>query len=185
MPHQTFFGCTLLSIDNYFNLNRVACFGLFSTIYFPSALERVSVVRPKAYDPSDPPTHGLLDEMSLAELQERLILIKSKEQREVILRKFPYTTIYNHLSYITIQVEARRQRTIAFKEIKHKELMKKAAEIARVREIARTEGAKLHERIKIQQVEEDKIRAKFSEECVVRAHERISKKKEQMLVEII
>ncbi len=117
------------------------------------------MVRPKAFDPSDPPTHGLLDEMSLAELQERLILVKSKEQREV---------------------EARRQRSIAMKEIKHRELMEKAADIAKIRQVARLEGQRRHEKLKQRQAEEDEVRRKFSEQCVVEAQEKISKKKQAM-----
>jgi hypothetical protein len=47
------------------------------------ALERVSVVRPVAFDPSEPPRHGVLEEMSLAELRERLSMEKARREREV------------------------------------------------------------------------------------------------------
>merc|ERR1719181_280499 len=46
------------------------------------ALERVSVVRPVPFDPSEPPRHGVLEEMSYAELQERLAMGRAQVERE-------------------------------------------------------------------------------------------------------
>merc|ERR1719160_2339641 len=51
------------------------------------ALERVSVVRPIAFDPSEPPRHGVLEEMSYAELQERLTMERARREREVEVRR--------------------------------------------------------------------------------------------------
>merc|ERR1719311_1003489 len=51
------------------------------------AIERVSVVRPVAYDPSEPPRHGVLEEMSLAELQERLSMEKARRERLVEVKR--------------------------------------------------------------------------------------------------
>merc|ERR1719502_1093166 len=51
------------------------------------ALERVSVVRPIAFDPSEPPRHGVLEEMSLAELRERLTMERARREREVEVKR--------------------------------------------------------------------------------------------------
>merc|ERR1719240_2125606 len=47
------------------------------------ALERVSIVRPVAFDPSEPPRHGVLEEMSLAELRARLSMEKARRERQI------------------------------------------------------------------------------------------------------
>jgi hypothetical protein len=47
------------------------------------ALEKISIVRTTPFDPSEPPKHGLLDEMSIAELQERLEIAKVEHVRRV------------------------------------------------------------------------------------------------------
>merc|ERR1712232_919315 len=47
------------------------------------ALERVPVERFKMYDPAEQPCQGLLEEMSLAELRERLKMEQSKQAKEL------------------------------------------------------------------------------------------------------
>lgn len=51
------------------------------------ALERVPAVHVKTFDPSRADNHGLLDEMSLIELRERLVLVKKRADEEVEERR--------------------------------------------------------------------------------------------------
>lgn len=46
------------------------------------AIVRVSTVTAEPYDPSEPPRHGILDEMSLAELRERYQIEKATQERK-------------------------------------------------------------------------------------------------------
>ena len=41
-----------------------------------------------AFDPSEPPRHGVLEEMSYAELQERLSMEKARRERLVEVRRY-------------------------------------------------------------------------------------------------
>merc|ERR1719473_76957 len=44
------------------------------------AIERVSVLKAQLFDPSEPPRKGFMEEMSLAELRERLKMLQAHER---------------------------------------------------------------------------------------------------------
>lgn len=50
-------------------------------------LERVPIVRTKGFDPTETSGLGLLDEMSIAELRERLEFNKLKTQQELHIKR--------------------------------------------------------------------------------------------------
>merc|ERR1712188_118940 len=47
------------------------------------AMEKVPVDKTKPFDPSEPPNQGYMEEMSLAELRERLEMVKSIRTQEL------------------------------------------------------------------------------------------------------
>jgi hypothetical protein len=126
------------------------------------ALERVSVVRPVPFDPSEPPRHGMLDEMSFAELRERLSMIKAKVERER---------------------EAKRLEIIAAKNLADKDLLEKAGVCAKIREQAKVEAQERHKKAKQRAAEEERQKQIVRERCVLQAQEKIASKKKQRLDE--
>ena len=50
-------------------------------------LEKIPLVRTTGYDPTETAGHGLLDEMSLAELRERLEYEKIRRQAETEIKR--------------------------------------------------------------------------------------------------
>jgi hypothetical protein len=122
------------------------------------ALERVSVVRPIAFDPSEPPRHGVLEEMSLAELRERLSMEKARREREV---------------------EVKRLNIIEEKNLKVKDIAGKADQCSRIREMAREESEIRREKTLKQKREEEKGRQAVREKSVLAAQEKIAAKKRE------
>merc|ERR1719502_71788 len=122
------------------------------------ALERVSVVRPIAFDPSEPPRHGVLEEMSLAELRERLSMEKARREREV---------------------EVKRLNIIEEKNLKVKDIAGKADQCSRIREMAREESEIRREKMLKQRAEEEKGRQAVREKSVLAAQEKIAAKKRE------
>merc|ERR1719487_1452219 len=114
------------------------------------AIERVSVVRPVAFDPSEPPRHGVLEEMSLAELRERLSMERARREREV---------------------EVKRLNIIEEKNLKVKDIAGKADQCAKIREMAREESEVRREKILKQCEEEEKGRQAVREKSVLAAQE--------------
>ncbi|CAJ1340443.1 unnamed protein product [Effrenium voratum] len=51
------------------------------------ALEKVPVERAKLFDPAEPPCQGLLEEMSLAELKERLRIVTAQKEKELDMKR--------------------------------------------------------------------------------------------------
>jgi hypothetical protein len=126
------------------------------------ALERVSVVRPVAFDPSEPPRHGVLEEMSLAELRERLSMEKARRER---------------------QIEVKRLNIIEEKNLKVKDIAGKADQCARIREMAREESEVRREKMVRQREEEEKGRQAVREKSVLAAQEKIASKKRERRAE--
>merc|ERR1712190_639784 len=87
------------------------------------ALEKVPGERFKMFDPAEPPCQGLLEEMSLAELRERLINEQAKQAKEL---------------------EDKRERQLEKKVEKQNELAEKAALLAKIREQAREQQEAKH-----------------------------------------
>merc|ERR1719197_2251993 len=96
------------------------------------ALEKVPVERFKMYDPAEPPCHGLLEEMSLAELRERLSMEQAKQSKEL---------------------EDKRERQLEKKHGKQLELAEKAETLAKIRDIAKQESNERHTVIKARKKE--------------------------------
>merc|ERR1719181_1877617 len=126
------------------------------------ALERVSVVRPVPFDPSEPPRHGMLDEMSLSELQERLRMLSAKQERER---------------------EAKRLEIVKEKNLAQQQLLQKAEVCAKIRETAKVESVERRLRARQRQKEEERQKQQVREQCVLRAQEKIAAKKKERLAE--
>merc|ERR1719313_2017948 len=122
------------------------------------ALERVSVVRPVAFDPSEPPRHGVLEEMSLVELRERLTMERARREREV---------------------EVKRLNIIEEKNVKVRDIAGKADQCSRIREMAREESEVRREKMLKQREEEEKGRQAIREKSVLAAQEKIAAKKRE------
>ncbi|CAJ1380337.1 unnamed protein product [Effrenium voratum] len=65
------------------------------------ALEKVPVERAKLFDPAEPPCQGLLEEMSLAELKERLRIVTAQKEKELDMkRERPAAWMFSILSVL-------------------------------------------------------------------------------------
>merc|ERR1712224_881279 len=127
------------------------------------ALERVSCTKVKTFDAAEDPRGGYMEEMSLAELRDRLQILKSQHEKEV---------------------EDRREANLEKKERKQQEYMEKAQNLARTRSRGKLEAQERHQRLRAKQAEEERAKAKFHEECILEVAEmRAQKKKEKRLQE--
>ena len=106
------------------------------------AIERVSVVRCKPYDPSEPPRQGLLDEMSYAELQERMKLVEADAKREE---------------------ENRRKLMIKNREEKKVDVSAKAQNLDRVRARAKIEAEERRAKHKVKLAADEKAKKEFGD----------------------
>lgn len=120
------------------------------------AIERVSVLKTAPFDPSEPPLKGLMEEMSLSELRERLKMLQAKHAAEV---------------------EQRRDRIIEKKEQKQHDLMSKAANLAKIRKTAHEEALVRKAETKARREEEERQRLLIREQCTVEAADKIRTKK--------
>jgi hypothetical protein len=80
-------------------------------------LERIPIVRTKGFDPTEASGVGLLEEMSIAELRERLEFNKMKEEQETAQK---------------------REENLRFKEDQARKLMDEAAKIHEARDKRKT-----------------------------------------------
>merc|ERR1719506_39277 len=120
------------------------------------ALERVPVERFKMYDPAEQPVQGLLEEMSLAELRERLHVEKDRQAKEV---------------------EEKRERQLEKKHGKQVELAEKAETLAKIRDMAKEESVERHIVVKERKKDAEARQKVYREQCVVEAAEKIAQKK--------
>mmetsp|Transcript_30378 Transcript_30378/g.68153 ORF Transcript_30378/g.68153 Transcript_30378/m.68153 type:complete len:764 (+) Transcript_30378:81-2372(+) len=122
------------------------------------ALEKVPVEKFKTFDPAEPPCQGLLEEMSLAELKERLRIVEAQREKEL---------------------DAKRERQLARKLEKQEELTEKAEMLARVRERAREEQQQRHEQGRRQKLMEEQQKQQHREQCILEVAEKLQLKKRQ------
>jgi len=128
------------------------------------ALERVTAMRVKTFDPAEDPRGGYMEEMSLAELRERVKILKAQQERDI---------------------EAKREVNLEKKVLKQREFTEKAENLERTRSQAKLEAKERHERLRIKQREEEIAKEKFHEQCVVEVAEKIAQKKKQKIKEEI
>ncbi|KAF4665386.1 hypothetical protein FOL47_004628 [Perkinsus chesapeaki] len=126
------------------------------------ALERVSVVKTSAYDPSEVPHHGLLEEMSLSELKERLKLAREADEAERVNR---------------------RAHNLEQKRIQQESLLAKAEQLSAVRQQARIEADERHRREAQAKADEAELEREIHEKAVLEVTEKIAEKKRQRLAE--
>lgn len=128
------------------------------------ALEKVPVEKFKHFDRAEQPCQGLLEEMSYAELQERLKIVVDQHAKEV---------------------EDKRQRQLENKVEKQHELKEKAETLAKIRERSKSESQAKHAAIKQRKIEVAEAQKQYREQCTVEVAERIQQKKKEKLQEEI
>merc|ERR1711972_483922 len=116
------------------------------------ALEKVPVERFKGFDRAEPPCHGLMEEMSFAELQERLKLLEAQRAKEL---------------------EDKKERQLDKKLEKQKELAEKAEVLVRIREMAKEESKQRHAERKARAVEIEERKQQHRDKCVEEAAQKI------------
>lgn len=122
------------------------------------ALEKAPVERFKAYDRAEAPCQGLLEEMSYAELQERLKIIEARHNQEL---------------------EDKKQRQLEKKLEKQQELAEKAETLAKLRGMAKAEAQQRHENFKVNKQEEETRIQQQREKCTMEVAAKIQQKKKQ------
>jgi len=120
------------------------------------ALEKVPVERFVAFDPAEPPCHGLMEEMSLAELRERMKILEAQKSQER---------------------EDKRERQLTRKLEKQEVLAEKAETLGKVREVAREEAQHRHAQRKSKEVEVADRKKAYQAKCIEEAAEKIATKK--------
>jgi len=122
------------------------------------ALEKVPVARFKQFDAAEQPCQGLLEEMSHAELWERLKIVQSQNAQEL---------------------EEKRERQIGKKLDKQNEIHEKAETLAKLRDRARDESRTRHDAIKSKKQEQEEAQQRYKDECIEEVAMKIQKKKMQ------
>lgn len=122
------------------------------------ALEKVPVERFKMFDPAEQPCQGLLEEMSLADLRERLKITEARHAKEL---------------------EEKRERQLEKKLEKQQELAEKAGTLAKIRERAKEEQQQKHAAIRRQKMESEQAQKACREQCILEVADRIQQKKQQ------
>mmetsp|Transcript_85983 Transcript_85983/g.248202 ORF Transcript_85983/g.248202 Transcript_85983/m.248202 type:complete len:748 (+) Transcript_85983:173-2416(+) len=122
------------------------------------ALEKVPVERFKQFDPAEAPCHGLLEEMSHAELKERLQIAQAQHAREL---------------------EDKKERQLEKKHEKQRELAEKAETLAKIRDRARDESRSRHDAIRQKKQENEDAERRYREQCVEEVAQKIQLKKQK------
>lgn len=125
-------------------------------------LEKVPIVRTKGFDPTEAGGFGLLDEMSIAELRERLEFNKMLREQEITQK---------------------REENLKQKEDVVKKLMEESSKIQDAREQRRLQNeAKREQKIKEKEEYEAKVKA-ARDKGLVEVYDKISKKKKDKKAE--
>lgn len=119
-------------------------------------LEKIPIVRTQGFDPTETAGHGLLNEMSLAELRERL-------EYEKIVRE--------------AETEKKREETRKFKEEKSDMLSSTAESIMRARNDLKEKKERERLEKQLKKEREEQKRKEVRERGLVEAYDRISEKK--------
>lgn len=119
-------------------------------------LEKIPIVRTKGFDPTEAGGFGLLEEMSIAELRERLEYNKRMQEQET---------------------ELKRQQNLAKKDKEAEELLETASKIEEARQKRKEENDRRREEKKRAAEELAEKKRQIREKNLVEAYDRISKKK--------
>lgn len=119
-------------------------------------LEKIPIVRTQGFDPTETAGHGLLNEMSMAELRERLEYEKLRRQAEE---------------------ESRREENLKAKEEKSDMLSNTAEEIMKARNELKAKKEKERLEKKLKKEAEEAKRKEAREKGLLEAYDRISEKK--------
>merc|ERR1712232_907528 len=117
------------------------------------ALEKVPVERVKMFDRAEQPCQGLMEEMSYAELQERLKLLEAQRAKEL---------------------EDKKDRQLEKKIEKQQELSEKAKTLARIRDMAKDEAKQRHAERKVREIEIEERKQKYRDKCIEEAADKIT-----------
>ncbi|KAH7816716.1 putative flagellar associated protein [Monocercomonoides exilis] len=117
----------------------------------------------KLFDPTTTPGHGLLDEMSLSELKEKLRLLQEREEKER---------------------EERRNAILATKAEKEAEMQSKVEFISRLRERAAADGRERKEKEQMQQRMKERLAQKQRDQSAEKMHDKLTAKREAKAREI-
>ena len=119
-------------------------------------LEKIPIVRTKGFDPTETGGYGLLEEMSIAELRERIEFNKRKLEQET---------------------EQKRQENLAKKDAAAEDLLSTASKIQEARNKRKADNdSKREQKLKAQQELEQK-KKEIREKGLIEAYEKINKKK--------
>ena len=119
-------------------------------------LEKIPIVRTKGFDPTEAGGYGLLDEMSIAELRERLEFNK-RETEQV--------------------TEKKRQEQNAKRDQEAEELLHTASKIEEARQKRKIDNDNRREEKKKAAEALEEIKRQIKEKNLIKAYEKISKKK--------
>lgn len=121
-------------------------------------LTRAAIGAVQTFDAAEQPVHGLLEEMSIAELRERLKLFEAQQEKELA---------------------DKRERQLHKKAEKQQEFAEKAETLAKIREMAKDEAKGRHSerKARAQEIEERKVQ--YRDKCIEEAAGKIAAKKKQ------
>lgn len=119
-------------------------------------LEKIPIVRTKGFDPTEAGGHGLLEEMSIAELRERIEYNKRQVEQET---------------------EKKRQDNLARKDKEASELLDTASKIQEAREKRKAENDARRKKKKEEQEAMEARKKAIRDQGLVEAYEKINKKK--------
>lgn len=125
-------------------------------------LEKIPIVRTKGFDPTETGGYGLLEEMSIAELRERLEFNKRQIEQDT---------------------ELKRQQNLEQKNKEAMELMSTASKIEEARQKRKLDNDLRREEKKRRELELEQKKKEIRDKNIVQAYDRINKKKQDKKAE--